>query len=185
MHKSINLDGIEVVYDFKRYSGSKNIKRSLFSTHRVLVTAPKRVRESDVNAFIISRSGWILPLLGNESNVNHKKNLLEKKMEYKKLKRRAEEILSARLRHFNAIYGFRFKSVKIRNQSSRWGSCSSSGSINFNYRLILLDQELIDYVVVHELCHLREMNHSPAFWKIKKKSIPNYKVLKKKLARLS
>jgi predicted metal-dependent hydrolase len=66
--------------------------------------------------------------------------------------------------YYNEHYHFRYNRVSIKMQISRWGSCSRYGNLNFNYGLINLPQELADYVVVHELCHLKEMNHGPKFW---------------------
>ncbi len=73
------------------------------------------------------------------------------------------------------------KRITIRNQRRRWGCCSSKGNLNFNYRLLFIPPELSDYVIVHELCHLKELNHSPAFWREVEKVLPNYRELVIKL----
>jgi predicted metal-dependent hydrolase len=90
-------------------------------------------------------------------------------------RQKAEEVIRDRLDHFNEHYGFRFKRVAFRDQKSRWGSCSRAGNLNFNWRLIMAPIEVIDFVVVHELCHLKEMNHSARFWALVEQAIPNYK----------
>jgi len=74
--------------------------------------------------------------------------------------------------------------VKIRDQSSRWGSCSWKGNLNFSYKLVLLPEHLADYVVVHELCHLREMNHSPRFWALVSQTVPDYRAKRRELKKL-
>lgn len=90
-------------------------------------------------------------------------------------RKKAEEVIRDRLEHFNAHYGFRFNRVAFRDQKSRWGSCSRLRNLNFNWRLIMAPIEVIDYVVVHELCHLAQMNHSPRFWALVERTMPNHK----------
>ena len=83
--------------------------------------------------------------------------------------------------HFAEVMGLTYGSVSMRNQKSRWGSCSSKGNLNFNYRLAYLPEELLDYVVVHELAHRRHMDHSKDFWNEVNTYYPNYKNCKKQL----
>jgi len=89
-----------------------------------------------------------------------------------------------RLGHFNQFYGFEYKRISIRNQKTRWGSCSKKGNLNFNYKLLFLSQEQADYIIVHELCHLKEMNHSKRFWNLVLESILDYKNVRKSLKKL-
>jgi predicted metal-dependent hydrolase len=90
-------------------------------------------------------------------------------------RKKAEEVIHDRLRHFNEHYGFRYHRVALRDQKSRWGSCSRAGNLNFNWRLIMAPIEVIDYVVVHELCHLGQMNHSLWFWALVEEVMPDHK----------
>jgi predicted metal-dependent hydrolase len=94
-------------------------------------------------------------------------------------KKKAEEVVHDRLEHFNEHYGFKYKRVTMRNQKSRWGSCSRDKNLNFNWRLIMAPIEVIDYVVVHEMCHLEQMNHSKNFWNLVAETVPDYKVFRK------
>lgn len=91
-----------------------------------------------------------------------------------RFKHRAKRLVRARLSHFNQVYGFSWKRVSIRDQRSRWGSCSSNGTLCFNWRLIVLPEPLADYVIVHELCHLKHLNHSRAFWHLVERAIPDH-----------
>lgn len=93
-------------------------------------------------------------------------------------KARALELVLDRLAHFNQHYKFSIGRVSIKNQTSRWGSCSKKGNLNFNYRLVHLSSELVDYVIVHELCHLGEFNHSRAFWNLVAQTVPNHAALR-------
>jgi predicted metal-dependent hydrolase len=100
---------------------------------------------------------------------------------YKENKDLARKIAMERLEYFNQFYQYKIGKVFIRNQKSRWGSCSSKGNLNFNYKIALLAPELLDYIIVHELCHLGEMNHSKNFWALVAKTVPDFKERKKKI----
>ena len=102
---------------------------------------------------------------------------------YKKYKEVARLLVLQRIARFNAFYQFNINRVSIKNTKSRWGSCSKKGNLNFNYKIALLPAELADYVIVHELCHLGEFNHSKKFWDLVAKTIPNYLQLKKRFQR--
>ena len=97
--------------------------------------------------------------------------------------KQAKALIPKRVRYYAEQMGETFVNITIKNQKKRWGSCSSARNLNFNYRLVMAPQEVMDYVVVHELCHLRQMNHSAAFWKEVEMVLPDYKVHKKWLER--
>ena len=96
-------------------------------------------------------------------------------------KEMARAFVHERLAVFSAQYGFAYKRVFIKNQKSCWGSCSEHGNLNFNYKLVFLPAHLADYVIVHELCHLAELNHSPRFWSLVARACPAYKQCRKEL----
>jgi hypothetical protein len=86
----------------------------------------------------------------------------------------ARIFIENKLSYFNKFYNFEINRVAVKDTSSRWGSCSSKKNLNFNYKIIYLKPELADYLIVHELCHLGELNHSKRFWALVEKAIPNY-----------
>lgn len=96
---------------------------------------------------------------------------------YLENKAAARELTLARLAHFNQHYNFTWKRVAIRNQRRCWGSCSSLKNLNFNYKILFLPPPLRDYIIVHELCHLAELNHGQSFWDLVEQTIPGYKKL--------
>jgi len=101
-----------------------------------------------------------------------------------KKRERARTLVENRLSYFNKIYGFKINRIAIKNTSTRWGSCSSLKNLNFNYKIIYLSSELADYLIVHELCHLKEFNHSKKFWELVGKAVPNYVKLNKELKKI-
>jgi len=91
-------------------------------------------------------------------------------------RQRAREIIPGRLIIANQAFGFRYGRVAIKEQKSRWGSCSRAGNLNFNWRLLLAPVSVLDYVLTHELAHLKELNHAPAFWRLVARGCPDYKL---------
>jgi hypothetical protein len=122
-------------------------------------------------------------LLFGRLGTNRQKHTVRKRPSkvYLANKERARQLVLSRLEYFNRFYGFTWGRVAIKNTKRRWGSCSKKGNLNFNYRVALISQDLADYVLVHELCHLGQFNHSRAFWELVAKTLPDYKVARKKL----
>jgi hypothetical protein len=89
-----------------------------------------------------------------------------------------------RISYFNKFYKFEINRIAIKNTSTRWGSCSSKKNLNYNYKIIYLKPALADYLIVHELCHLKEFNHSKRFWALVCKAIPDYAKINKELKRI-
>ena len=107
----------------------------------------------------------IIPRRSRKSYINNKEKVLG--------------LVNAKIEKFNRLYNYSFNRVSIRNQKTRWGSCSSKKNLNFNYRIMYLPDEIADYIVVHELCHLEEFNHSRKFWDLVERGVPDYKKIKK------
>ena len=104
--------------------------------------------------------------------------------QYLRLREVARALAHGRIARFNALYQFPVGRISIKNHKSRWGSCSSKGNLNFNYKIALLPPEVADYIIVHELCHLAEFNHSPKFWALVSKALPNHLALRQTLRRI-
>ena len=102
---------------------------------------------------------------------------------YRQHRRLAQESIKSKVDYYCRRHGFEYNRISIRNQSTRWGSCSARGNLNFSYKLIFLLPEEQDYIVVHELCHLKEQNHSRNFWALVEEIIPNYRELRKSIKR--
>ena len=87
----------------------------------------------------------------------------------------ARLVITARVKYFAELYDFSYGRIAVKDQKRCWGSCSTKKNLNFNYKLLFLPPDLLDYIVVHELCHLRHFHHQPAFWTEVEKIIPDYK----------
>lgn len=166
--------------------------------HGVEVRVPLRMSENFLQSMFQEREDWILSRY--EEMQEKKKHLMvspyspkEKEEIKKRYIKAAREYFPKRVEHFvREIYwekeelfpetGLPFTGISIREQKTRWGSCSSSGMLSFNWKLMLAPPGILDYVVVHELCHFRHMNHSADFWNMVGEIIPDYKERRKWLA---
>jgi predicted metal-dependent hydrolase len=151
----------------------------------VVVTVPNVYRESAVEKFLEEKADWITKTTARLESLGPPLLPRAKRGDYARYKQQALALAVARVEHLNQFYGFRFKSIGIRNQKTRWGSCSRQRNLNFNYKIALLPPSLTDYIAVHEICHLKEMNHSPKFWTLVEKTVPNYKQLRTQLRKNS
>lgn len=176
--RKIKIGDIDLLYELKRYRRSRRIKLLLYSDGHFRVTAPYGLPIIFIERFLRSREEWINKKL-KDTKINKPK--VDTKKEFQALKKEAKRFAIERLEELNKIYGFKFNKITIRNQRSRWGSCTKSGNLSLNYKIIKLPKHLADYIMVHELCHLKEMNHSQKFWDLVAKTFPNHKELRKEL----
>jgi predicted metal-dependent hydrolase len=154
--------------------GLRRLSASVRNSGEVRVLAPKGLPKLVIEQFLAEKGSWLLKNVRHLQRVNPQPIPVDPKL-YQKSRLPAKKLVQSRLEYFNRFYGFAYDRISIRNQQTRWGSCSAKGNLNFNYRILFLPSELSDYVVVHELCHLRELNHSPAFWRLVELTVPDYK----------
>jgi len=146
----------------------------------VVLTLPYRFTENLAENFLKEKFDWILKQLQHYKKDN-RLEIGSGLFGYRKHKELARAIIHNKLTVFNNYYNFIYKRVAVKNQKRCWGSCSNDKNLNFNYRLALLPEPLCDYVIVHELCHLRELNHGKNFWAEVARTIPDYQLRKKEL----
>ena len=142
---------------------------------------PLRTSDSAVNDMLEGRAQWIVEkhkemVVKEQKLKDLKPNLTDaqRALIEKRYKKAAADFFPLRVQHFEKIMGVRHKKIAIRDQKTRWGSCSSSGTLSFNWRLIMAPPEVLDYVVVHELAHFYHMDHSKAFWATVESVLPDY-----------
>ena len=157
-------------------SDRKTIGIQIMPDGSVVVRCPKRMRSADIKRFVESKSDWIEKHLAGRDLAAPDKFT---EHELKLLREKTRQLVTERVKHYAPMIGVKYNQIAIRTQRTRWGSCSSKGNLNFNCLLGLTPPEVLDYVVVHELCHLIEMNHSKQFWDAVARSIPDYKVHRK------
>ena len=141
----------------------------------VVVRAPKRLSAAEIDRFVQSKRSWIE---GHLSKIPAPQPKFTQ-TEIEELAQNALTVIPDRVRHFAPIVGVSYGRITIRSQRSRWGSCSGKGNLNFNCLLMLTPQEIQDYVVIHELCHRKHLNHSPDFWAEVERHCPHYRESKK------
>ncbi len=148
------------------------------------VTIPHRFTQTIVDRVLCERADWILSHIDRMRARGVRRFAHYGREHYLEHKGAARQLAHARLAHFNQFYNFNYGAISIRDQSTRWGSCSRSGNLNFNYKLAVMPEHIADYVIVHELCHCKEFNHSKAFWALVERTIPNHKNIRKELRML-
>ena len=153
-------------------SDRKTIAIQIKSDGQVVVRCPKRMRIEEARRFVESKADWIEKHLANRQAQNVAKYTPQ---EIEQLREQARKLVAERVKHFAPIVGVTYGQIAIRTQHTRWGSCSSKGNLNFNCLLALVPPEVLDYVVVHELCHRKELNHSARFWNEVERILPDYK----------
>ncbi|HRH26319.1 MAG TPA: SprT family zinc-dependent metalloprotease [Candidatus Paceibacterota bacterium] len=175
MQSSIVIAGTNISYSIKVSRRAKRMSVTVFPGGVLVVTVPKKTSIDVIENLLHRKSTWIRRVINRLSTLPRVSRIEDSKTEYKKYKTIALKTAQNKVQEFNTFYRYLVKSISIRNQKTRWGSCSRRGSLNFNYKIAFLPEPLVDYLVVHELCHLGEFNHSSKFWDLVAKTIPDYK----------
>ena len=164
-------------------SARKTMTLEVHRDGNVIVRAPLRTGLPRIKRFVNQKQEWVLGCLERTKEYREQKPLSADLSESKRnvYIRKAKETITKRVSYFARLMGVSYRNITIREQKTRWGSCSSEKNLNFNWKLILLAPELLDYVVVHELAHRREMNHSKNFWKIVEAELPDYRERRRRL----
>lgn len=165
---NIRYEGENIEYSVIQ-SRRKTIAISIDPDQKILVKAPVQISHDEIQKIVEKKAGWIVK----------KRKELAKYQAQTEPQEQAGQWICQRAEHYNEELREPVNRICIKDQKSRWGSCSSKRNLNFNWRIIMAPPEVADYVVVHEMCHLRHLNHSPEFWKEVAGILPDYKERRK------
>lgn len=178
------------MYQVRESARARRVSIVIRGDGSVSVTKPARVSSATVERFVSSKREWIETTLARFAKRRAKHGAVVRTplpklrrgtVAYRQAIREARTLIAERLAHFNRVYGYTIGKISIRNQKTRWGSCSREGNLNFNYRIIYLPDTHRDYIIVHELCHIAQHNHSKAFWDLVMRTVPDAKQIRKDL----
>ena len=159
-------------------SSRKTLAVQIRADGTVIARAPLRMPKDRILCFLSEKASWIRMQQGKmqeRENMRQQARIHLDAAQEKELRERAKSVLAQRTAYFARQVGVTYGRITVRDQKTRWGSCSQTGNLNFNFRLILAPSEVLDYVVVHELCHRRQMNHSAQFWQEVAQVLPDYR----------
>lgn len=181
----ITLENEEVEYSVRESARARCLRIIVHPGGELSATLPLGMNIQKLENFIRQKADWILRKI-NLAKKRKPAFLLPKssRREYLDKREAARSLAEAKLEEFNNFYNLKYGRISIRNQKSRWGSCSRKGNLNFNYRIVHLPEKYLNYIIVHELCHLKEFNHSKNFWDLVAETIPDCKNLKKEFRNL-
>lgn len=178
----LTVNEMTIPYEIIR-SKRKSYGISVAPGGKVTVRMPLRGSERFAVSMVEEKRDWIAKNYLKMQAVSPKPSQKEKTPYERRLeapyRQAAKEYIPKRVAYYAELLDITYATISIRDQKTRWGSCSSKGNLSFSWRLILAPPKVLDYVVVHELCHRKEMNHSPRFWALVESMIPDYKTHRK------
>ena len=170
-----------VEYKVRQSTRARRLRVTIHRDGSVIATVPRFFDLKILDNFVQEKKDWIMERVQKflASPLRFVKN--SSKKDLKKYRSEVLILVKERLTYYNKFYNLKYGRISIRNQKSRWGSCSRKGNLNFNYKILQLPVEIQDYIIVHELCHLQEFNHSKNFWNLVGQTVPNYKEIRRGL----
>ncbi|MFH1611919.1 MAG: SprT family zinc-dependent metalloprotease [bacterium] len=181
MKKQIKLHNKKVDYILKFSKRAKRMRLTVYCDGSFVVTKPYNLNKNTAEEFIIKKANWILSKLEYFDQLKNNYFLKHSHQNYSDCQEKALIFVNRRIKKYNSDNRFAFNKINIKNQKTRWGSCSQKGNLNFNYKIIFLPIKIADYIIIHELCHLKEFNHSQKFWNLVAEITPDYLDIRKKL----
>lgn len=181
MQKQLTAQNQTVLYSLKVSRRARRLRISVACDSSVVLTVPQGLNLGVAERFFESKLSWVLKTLEYFKPYKNRPVIKFGRREYLQYRERALALAAAKVRQYNQVYNFNYQKIGVKNQKTRWGSCSKQGNLNFNYKIVFLPERLCDYLVVHELCHLAQFNHSRKFWNLVAEVIPDYLDRRKEL----
>lgn len=180
------MDGIREYLDIEELhipiicerSSRKTLTITITQDGQLLIKAPFRISDREIERFLKQKRYWIYKQT-KRALEDTQKRVERNEHEVKRLREQARRVLTEKTDYYKVLLGVDYQRIRIGDQRTRWGSCSTKGTISYNWHLILMPERIMDYVVVHELCHLLEMNHSERFWRQVRVVLPDYEKRRK------
>ncbi len=182
---TLMIDDSETSVIIRKRARSKTLRLSVGADGRVVLSVPRFISLLFAKRFLATKQDWITAARERMRVLPPRLLHQGDKEEYQAVKEEARRRITERVIFFERHYGSTARSLSVRNQRSRFGSCSARGHLSFNYRLLFLPPDLFDYVIVHEVCHLKELNHSRQFWGLVAETVPDYQERKQRLQAFS
>jgi len=157
------------------------MRLAVYCDGTIVVTTPHDLKETVAEKFIREKSDWLFSKINFFKQFKGRPVARYSQDDYLRYKDQALTIVQKKVSYLSNLLNYDFNKINIKNQKTRWGSCSRKGNLNFNYKIIFLPERVQDYIVAHELCHLREFNHSKKFWALVSKLIPDYATIRSDL----
>ena len=183
MKKRINIQNTSISYTLRKSWRARRMRLAVYCDGSVIVTTPYALHEGIAERFIREKTRWLFEKIAYFRQFSNDPITQHSHQQYLQYRDQALSLVERRIREYNAKLNLSFNSVRIKNQKTRWGSCSKKRNLNFNYKILFLPEKLQQYLVVHELCHLKEFSHSRKFWTLVEQTIPDYSEIRKQLNR--
>ncbi len=164
---------------------ARQLRLSVNEYGEVSLTVPKRYSRARAERFLIEKGEWVLQQLEKIAKNPGRVRLPTGQLNFMRHKATARRLVMQLIAELQPLYNVTVKHVSVRDQKSRWGSCSRDGRLSFSYKIVFVPPEAARYIVAHELSHLKEFNHSRAFWGWVSKSVPNHQELRRELKKWS
>lgn len=174
MFRSFIIEGECINYTLRVSIKARRVRMTI-TAQGVTLVVPKHVSVTRAEAFMKEKASWLRKHIHAQKMRSKPKPSFDQIGSYDDYKDAAYQYISDKVKHYGTFYCVTYESIRIKNQKTLWGSCSRKGNLNFNYRIMLLPEILREYIVVHEVCHLLEFNHSQKFWNLVALQIPNYR----------